>query len=91
MENNNNFVQKNSQGELTRNQFVIEVTDEDKIKYFYIKPLGNERYEILDNDGSIGTLQLDESDHLHCESQGCELDLPLLHSIRHQIQIRNLN
>ena len=40
----------------------------------------------------VGTIQLDESDHAHCESQGCELDLPLLHSVRDQIRFhRELN
>ncbi|MDQ8051935.1 MAG: hypothetical protein REI78_02865 [Pedobacter sp.] len=67
-------------------QFRIEAADGDRGRFFSVRPLGNERYELLDDDGSIGTIQLDERDHSRCESQGCELDLPLLHSVRDQIR-----
>jgi hypothetical protein len=85
MENENDFNQK-VRGGADSEQFRIEVADGDQGKFFTIKPLGNARYEILNDDGSIGTVQLDEKDHMHCESQGCELDMPLLHAIRSQIQ-----
>ena len=81
---NNDFKAKDLANE--SHSFRIEVADGDVGKYFYVKPLGQGRYEILDEEGTIGTLQLDERDHAHCESQGCELDLPLLHAIRDQIQ-----
>lgn len=86
MDNQNNFQQKISADENAEKQFRIEVADGDEGRFFSIRPLGHGRYEILDDDGSMGTVQLDESDHAHCESQGCELDLPLLHAIRDQIQ-----
>lgn len=85
MENQNEFNSKLAGGE-DADQFRIEVADEDKGKYFSVRPLGHDRYELLDDNGSIGTVQLDEKDHAHCESKGCELDLPLLHSIRDQIR-----
>ena len=89
MESYNDFKQE----ERHPQQFLIEVADGGQGKTFTIRPMGNERYEILDIEGIIGTVQLDESDHARCESQGCELDLPLLHAIRDQIrfhyQLRN--
>ena len=86
MDDQNNFSQKLSAEESAEKQFRIEVAEGDQGRFFSIRPLGHERYEILDEDGIIGTVQLDEKDHAHCESQGCELDLPLLHSIRDQIR-----
>lgn len=86
MESGTNFNEKLSAGEVSQHQFRIEVADGTIGRFFSIHPLGHNRYEILNDDGSIGTLQLDESNHAHCESQGCELDLPLLHAIRDQIQ-----
>ncbi|TKC09946.1 hypothetical protein FA048_06975 [Pedobacter polaris] len=86
MDTNNEFNHRETQGENRENQFRIEVADGNQAKFFSIRPLGNGRYEIIDDDGTIGTIQLDETDHARCESQGCELDLPLLHSIRDQIQ-----
>jgi hypothetical protein len=73
-------------GQTPTAQFRIEVAEGHEGKNFDIRPLQNGRYEILTKEGSIGTIQLDESDHAHCESQGCELDMPLLHAIRDQIQ-----
>jgi len=67
-------------------QFRIEVAEGHQGRFFNIRPLGHERYELLDDEGSIGTIQLDEKDHAHCESVGCELDLPLLQSVRDQIK-----
>ncbi|RZJ19047.1 MAG: hypothetical protein EON51_17110 [Acinetobacter sp.] len=86
MENQNDFKPKFTEVGETDQQFRIEVADGDQGKFFNIKPLGHGRYEILDEGGTIGTVQLDEKDHAHFESQGCELDLPLLHAIRDQIQ-----
>ncbi|MFA4870661.1 MAG: hypothetical protein WC623_20865 [Pedobacter sp.] len=67
-------------------QFKIEVADNGQAKFYDIKPLGNARYQIYIEGETIGTIQLDEKDHARCESQGCELDMPLLNSIRDQIQ-----
>jgi hypothetical protein len=67
-------------------QFKIEVADNRQGKFYDIKPLGNARYQIYIEGETIGTIQLDEKDHARCESQGCELDMPLLNSIRDQIQ-----
>lgn len=86
MENDNNFTQKITHGESPEHQFRIEVADGNQGRFFSIRPLGNNRFEILNDDGSVGTIQLDEKNHAHCESQGCELDLPVLHAIRDQIQ-----
>ncbi len=69
------------------NQFRIEVA-KDGLGYVYnIKPLGDSRYEIYVEEDTIGTIQLDEKDHAHCESVGCELDLPLLTAIRDAIHV----
>lgn len=86
MKNKNDFKPKLTEFDDNDQQFSIEVADGDQGKFFNIKPLGHSRYQILDEEGTIGTLQLDEKDHAHCESQGCELDLPLLHAIRDQIR-----
>lgn len=68
-------------------QFRIEVAVGTQGRFYYIRPLGALRYEILDDEGSLGTILLDGNDHARCESLGCELDLPLMHAIRQGIQI----
>lgn len=67
-------------------QFRIEIADGDQGRFFDIKPLDNDRYEIFVEGDTIGTIQLDQNDHGRCESQGCELDLPVLNAIRESIQ-----
>lgn len=67
-------------------QFKVEVAYNGQGRFYDIKPLGNARYQIYIEGETIGTIQLDEKDHARCESQGCELDMPLLNSIRDQIQ-----
>lgn len=67
-------------------QFKVEVAYNGQGRFYDIKPLGNARYQIYIEGETIGTIQLDERDHARCESQGCELDMPLLNSIRDQIQ-----
>lgn len=69
-----------------QSQFRIEVVDGDRGRFFYISPLGDLRYEISDDAGAIGTIQLDRENHSQCKNLGCELDMPLLHSIREGIQ-----
>jgi hypothetical protein len=85
MENQNEFNQKLANGEQA-DQFKIEVNDANQIRVFGVRSLGNERYELLEDEQTIGTIQLDERDHAHCESQGCEIDLPVLHHVRDQIK-----
>ncbi|SMD09248.1 hypothetical protein [Pedobacter nyackensis] len=67
-------------------QFRLEVANEGQARFFDIRPLGNARYEIFVEGETMGTILLDEQDHARCESQGCELDLPILNSIRAGIQ-----
>ncbi len=67
-------------------QYKIEIAVGDQGKYYDITPLGNALYEIAIEGEKVGTLQLDENDHTHCEIQGCELDMPELHAIREGIQ-----
>jgi hypothetical protein len=67
-------------------QFRLEVANAGYGKFYDIKPLGNARYEIFEDGETIGTILLDEQDHARCESQGCELDLSILNSIREGIQ-----
>lgn len=86
MDNHNEFTERNNEDGIREPMFQIEVADGNQGRFFNVRPLGNARYELLNDDGSIGTIQLDEADHAHCESQGCEIDLPLLHSIRDQIR-----
>jgi hypothetical protein len=82
---NNGFSSKAD--EASNSAFRIELAEGHKGRNFTVRPLGRGRFELLDEQQeSMGTLQLDEKDHIHCESQGCELDLPLLHAIRDQIQ-----
>jgi len=66
--------------------FRIEIAVAEEGRFFNIRPLGNGRYEIMDDEGSLGSIVLDSSDHARCESVGCELDMPLLHAIREGIQ-----
>lgn len=67
-------------------QFRIEVAYNGQAKFYNIQALGNQHYEIYTDEENIGTIQLDEKDHEHCENIGCELDMPLLNAIRDQIQ-----
>lgn len=71
---------------ISMEQYKIEVAVGDRGKYFDITPLGNSQYEISLEGETVGTIQLDEKDHNHCESYGCELDMPELHAIREGIQ-----
>lgn len=65
--------------------FSIAVAHDGEKQFYNIKSLGNSRYQIYIEEETIGTIQLDEKDHARCESQGCELDMPLLNSIRDAI------
>lgn len=75
-------------------QFRIEVADGDKGRLFTVSSLGQGRYELLEDQCIVGTIQLNKTDHGQAERRRCELDLPLLHGIREQIgqhiQLREL-
>lgn len=86
MEDQSEFKPQITDREQSGHQFRIEVADGHRARFLSINPLGQELYEIFDDDGVMGTVQLDERDHAHCDSQGCEIDLPLLQSIRDQIR-----
>lgn len=66
-------------------QFRIEVANNGSGHVYNIKPLGSARYQIYREEELIGTIQLDEKDHRHCKSEGCEMDMPLIGSIRDAI------
>jgi len=66
-------------------QFRIEVARDGKGYFFDIHALGNNKYEIFNEEVRVGTLQLDHKDHQHCEAIDCEIDLPLMNSIREGI------
>ena len=65
--------------------FRIEVADNGKGHFYNIKALGSAKYQIYQQEEFIVTIQLDESDHSHCQSEGCEIDMPLMNSIREAI------
>lgn len=65
--------------------FGIEVADGDRGRFFTVRPLGQGRYELLEDQCIVGTIQLDKTDQAHAERKRCELELPLLHGIREQV------
>jgi len=66
-------------------QFRLEVARDGQGYFFDIHALGNNKYEIFKDEVRVGTLQLDNKDHQHCEAIDCEIDLPLMNSIREGI------
>jgi len=70
-------------------QFRIEVAANGLGHFYNIRPIGTAKYQIYQEEELIGTILLDEKDHSHCESEGCEMDLPLLNSIRDAIHSYN--
>ena len=68
------------------NAFRVEVSENGQGRFFYITPQDNFTYSIADDNGPIGSIELDGEDHDHCSNHGCELDMPLLHAIRQSIQ-----
>jgi hypothetical protein len=64
-------------------EFEISASDEIKERNFKLKSLGNQWYEIYDEEGKmVGEIKIDQENHEHCESKGCTLDMPILNSIR---------
>lgn len=66
-------------------QFRLEVAKDGQGYFFNIHSLGNNVYDIYNEDVKVGSLKLDEKDHQHCEASECEIDLPLMNSIREGI------
>jgi hypothetical protein len=73
-------------------QFKIEIANKGQGHYYDIKSLGNQQYEIYDQEVKVGTIEIDGEDHEHCKSVDCEIDLPLMNAIREGIVMHeNLN
>ncbi|PST83842.1 hypothetical protein C7T94_12620 [Pedobacter yulinensis] len=72
-------------------QFRVEVADGGEGKVFTIENLGEGRYQISLQDEVLGNIRLDGNAHDHCEQEGCEIDLPLLNSIREAIESHEAN
>jgi hypothetical protein len=66
-------------------QFKIEIALAGEGRFYDIKALGGNRYEIYDQEQKVGTIEIDEDDHEHCRAVDCEIDLPLMHAIRQGI------
>jgi hypothetical protein len=66
-------------------QFKLEVARDGQAYTYDVHSLGNNRYDIFKADVRVGTLQLDDKNHQHCETIDCEIDLPLMNSIREGI------
>jgi len=66
-------------------QFRLEVARDGQGYFFDIHSLGDRKYEIFKEDIRVGTLQIDGKNHEHCEQADCEIDLPLMNSIREGI------
>ncbi|WP_229663659.1 hypothetical protein [Pedobacter quisquiliarum] len=73
-------------------QFRIEVPENDTLQIFSITELGDNNYEIHKAGDRIGMIHIDGDSHDHCKAVDCEIDLPLLNSIREGILLhRDLN
>ncbi|MGN7202706.1 hypothetical protein ACTHQF_00420 [Pedobacter sp. SAFR-022] len=68
-------------------QFRIEIPDNDTLQIFSITELGDNQYEIHKAGERIGMIQIDGESHEHCKTVDCEIDLPLLNSIREAILV----
>ncbi|WP_256004778.1 MULTISPECIES: hypothetical protein [Pedobacter] len=68
-------------------EFSIEVADGDRELFYDVVALGSSMYDVYLNGTKVGTVQLDDKNHDHCESVNCQIDLPLLHKIRNGIQL----
>jgi hypothetical protein len=66
-------------------QFRIEVASEGLAHTFDITDTGGGQFEIYREDDKIGTIKIDDREHEHCQTLDCEIDLPLLNSIREGI------
>jgi len=67
-------------------EFEISASDDIKEHTFRLKALGNQWYEIFNEENEmVGEIRIDQENHQHCETKGCTLDLPILNSIRKNI------
>jgi hypothetical protein len=66
-------------------QFRLEVPENDTLQIFNITELGDNQYEIHKAGNRIGMIKIDGESHEHCKTVDCEIDLPLLNSIREGI------
>jgi hypothetical protein len=66
-------------------QFRLEVAVDGTGYQFNIKAAGEETYEIYKEEELVGTLELDEDNHEHCNAHDCELDMPLINALREGI------
>jgi hypothetical protein len=72
-------------------EFEIQANDEYTRKNFKLKAVGNQWYEIYDENAELlGEIKIDEYNHDHCETKGCVLDLPILNSIRKNIFLHKI-
>ncbi|SMC87051.1 hypothetical protein [Pedobacter nyackensis] len=73
-------------------QFHIKAADHEGIGHsFIIKPLNHEQYQIFNEQQErIATIEIDNNDYTHCrQSLDCQIELPLLNSIRDSILIHD--
>lgn len=54
-------------------QFRLEVARDGQGYFYDIHSLGDNRYDIFKEEVKVGTLQLDDKDHQHCEAIDCDL------------------
>lgn len=76
----------NETKKIIMNEFEIEADNEYEKRRFRLKSIGNQWYEIYDQENdSLGQIKIDDQNHEHCETNGCTLDMPILNSIRKNI------
>ncbi len=66
-------------------QFRVEVPQNDTLQIFSITEISDNQYEIHKAGERIGLIEFDGERHDHCKTVDCEIDLPLLNSIREGI------
>ena len=67
-------------------QFQIMAIDDENPRQFTVQSLGNHWYDIFTDTGErMGSIKIDGEDHEHCETAPCQLDMPILSSIRKNI------
>lgn len=66
-------------------QFRVEVPENNTLQIFSVTELGDDQYEIYKAGERIGLIEIDGESHNHCKTLDCEIDLPLLNSIREGI------
>lgn len=73
-------------------QFRLEIPDNDTLQIYSITELEENKYEIHKAGERIGMIHIDNESHNSCKTVDCEIDLPLLNSIREGILLhRNIS